>query len=296
MYAAEKRDHPQVGAPQGTAAEDSEPQQRVLGVALDQHKGSGQSRGDEEAADRTHRRPTGFRRADHSEDQQHRGGDPENRAGYVVAATVLGGPCGPWDQPVRGDQCRDRDRERQQESPAPADLRHQPGEDQPERVTARAEHPEDAQRPVARVALRERGGHDGERGRRGERGRHALDEAGGDEQSAVVDEAAEQRGDRKNGERDQQDPAAAEQVGRATAEQQQAAITEHVSAHHPLQRGGGHAEVGADGRQRDADHGDIESVQGNDDADDQQDAPQTCVPPLGYRWYGPSYLGRTGVE
>lgn len=46
--------------------------------------------------------------------------------------------------------------------------------------------------------------------------------------------------------------AAPEQVGGAPAEQQETAEAEDVTADHPLQRGGGQTELGADRRQRDA--------------------------------------------
>nr|WP_279580331.1 hypothetical protein [Fodinicola feengrottensis] len=102
--AAEERDHTQVGPPQRAAPQDAQPQQWVLGVAFDQDERGGQCGGDDQAGDRTHRRPARLRRADHGEHQQHRGRDAKDRAGYVVSATVLLRPRAARDQPVRREQ------------------------------------------------------------------------------------------------------------------------------------------------------------------------------------------------
>ena len=98
---------------------------------------------------------------------------------------------------------------------------------------------------------------------------------------AVVDEAAEAGGDEEDGERDQEHPPAAEQVGGAAAEQQEAAVAEHVRAHHPLQRAGGHVEVGADRREGDADHRDVEGVEEEGAAEHEQHAPRAPAQPVG---------------
>ena len=174
----------------------------------------------------------------------------------------------------------DGERHRDQEGPAPADAGQQSAQDQPGRVAAGAEDGEDRQGPVAGRPFVERGGEDGQRGRRGERGGEALDEAGDDQQRAVVDEAADQRGDGEDGERDQEDPAAAEQVGGTAAEQQQTAVAEHVAVDDPLQRGGRQAQFGTDGRQRHAHHRHVETVEEHHDAQHREDAPEARGPAL----------------
>ena len=63
-----------------------------------------------------------------------------------------------------------------------------------------------------------------------------------DEQPGDVGQAAEQGQHGERGERGEEHPAPAEQVGRAAAEQQQAAVAEHVPADDPLQRRRGQAE------------------------------------------------------
>ena len=70
---------------------------------------------------------------------------------------------------------------------------------------------------------------------------------------------------------------AAEQVGGAAAEQQEAAVAEHVGGDDPLQRAGRHAEVGLDRRQRDADHRDVERVEEQGAAEHEQGEPGPAV-------------------
>ena len=93
----------------------------------------------------------------------------------------------------------------------------------------------------------------------------------------LLDERAEQRRDREDGERDQQHAPPPEQVGGAPAEQQQAAVAEHVAAHDPLQGRGGHAEVRVDAGEGDADHRDVESVEEQDAAEHEERDPRPPV-------------------
>ena len=139
-------------------------------------------------------------------------------------------------------------RDGQQEHPAPADLGEQAADDEAQREAGRAGGGVDGDRLVAGGALGEARRDDRQAGRGGEGRGDALDEARGDEQRAVVDEAAEQGGHGEDAERDQEDAPAPEQVGGAAAEQQEAAVAEHVGAHDPLEAAGGHGQVGADGR------------------------------------------------
>ena len=98
------------------------------------------------------------------------------------------------------------------------------------------------------------------------------------EQGAVVDHPAEDRREREDRQRADQHAPAPEQVGEAPAEQQQAAVAEHVAGHDPLQRGGGEVEVGADRGERDADHRDVEPVEEEDTAEHHERAPEARVP------------------
>src|SRR5439155_1086775 len=67
-------------------------------------------------------------------------------------------------------------------------------------------------------------------------------------------------------------------VRRTAAEEQEAAVPEHVAGHDPLQRREGDVQVGADGRQRHADHGHVQAVEEDHSADHQKGAPEARVP------------------
>ncbi len=86
-------------------------------------------------------------------------------------------------------------------------------------------------------------------------------------------EPAQERGDDEDGERDQEDAAAPEQVGGASAEQQKAAVAEDVGADDPLQRARGHVQARADRRQRDTHHRHVERIEEERPAEDEQRAP-----------------------
>ena len=142
-----------------------------------------------------------------------------------------------------------------------------------------------SENPVAPVAVkiesallragpsREARGDDRERRGRRERRAHALDEAHHDQHGPVGREPAEHGRDDEDAERDQEDAPPSEQVGRAAAEQQEAAVAEHVRADDPLQRARRHVEVGADRRERDAHHRDVERVEEERAAEHEQGAP-----------------------
>ena len=86
----------------------------------------------------------------------------------------------------------------------------------------------------------------------------------------AVAKPAERGRDDEDAERDQEDAPPAEQVGGAAAEQQEAAVAEHVGAHDPLQRARRQVQVGADRRQRDADHRHVERVEEEGAAEHEQ--------------------------
>ena len=209
----------------------------------------------------------------HRVDQQQHGGSGENGAQNVMPAFGFG--LVPRDEEVAGDEGDDRDRDGEQEGPAPADARHQATEDQAEGEAAGAEHGVDGERLVTGLTLRERGGDDRQAGRGGERGGQALDEPRRDQQRTGVDDATDQRRQREHRQRDEEDVASTEQVRGATAEQEQAAVAEDVGTDQPLQGRGGQVEFGADGGKCDADHGDVEAVEEQHDAERNESAPQT---------------------
>ena len=266
---------------QGRLAQDAQPDQGVRDAGLDDDERGDQRCDADEGPDGAHRRPADLVGGhDGVDQQQHRRGGG-HRAEEVVAAVL--GRLVPRHERDRRGECDQRDRHREQERPAPADAGHQASEDQAERVAARAEHGVDRERLVARGALGEVGRDDREPRRRGERRGQALDEAGEDQQRSAADQAAGERRDREDGERDQEDLAPAEQVGRAAAEEQQSAVAEDVAADQPLERRGREVELRADRGQRDADHRDVQSVEEQDDAESHEESPRPPAPGGGRR-------------
>ena len=223
-----------------------------------------------ERADRLRRGPTLVGRLDDGPHEQQHAGGQGHRAGDVEAPPRQGRPAVVRDHARPDRQQDERDRHGEQEGPAPAQLGQQAAEDEAEREAARPGRGVDAEGPVALGALRERGRDDREARRRGEGRGRALEEARDDEQRAVVDEAAQGRGDREDRQADEQCPPAAEEVGGAAAEQQQAAVPEHVAGHDPLQLGGREVQLGVDRGQRHADHRDVEPVEEEHAAEDEE--------------------------
>ena len=289
---AEHRGHAEVGAHQRAGAQDAEPDERLRGAQLDRHERDQQGDDERERADDRGVAPADFGRLDHGADEQQHGGGDRERAGDVVAPPRAGDDPVARDHTPRQDQDRQRERDREQEGPAPAQLGQQAAEHEAEREAARPGGGVVGERPVAVRALRERRRDDRQPGRRGERGAHALDHAGDDEQRAVVDETADRGGDEEHAQPDQQHPPAAEQVGGAAAEQQQAAVAEHVAGHDPLELRRGQAELGADRRQRHADHRHVEPVEEEDAAEHDQERPGAGVPAWCDGAWGGSHSGK----
>ena len=274
-----------VGLHQRARAEDPQPDERGGGALLDCHEGGQERRHPDERDQRSDGAPADGRRFDDGEhEQQHRGGqrhrpDRVERAPEAVHLQVT------RHEADAGDQRREGDGHGQEEHPAPADLGQQAAEHESEREPGGARRRVDRDRAVPDRAFGEARRDDRQACGRRERGAHALDEPRGDQQRAVVDESAERRGDDEDAERDQEHTPPAEQVGRPAAEEEEAAVTEHVRAHHPLQRTRREAEVFTDRRKGDADHRDVHGVEEECAAEDEQHAPGTCCEslPLGLR-------------
>jgi hypothetical protein len=99
--------------------------------------------------------------------------------------------------------------------------------------------------------LREGRGDDGQRGGGDQRGAEALQAPRGDQHPGRRGEAVEQRGQREQGDAGHEQPAAADEVRRPPAEQQEAAEHERVAVDDPREVGGGEAEVALDRGQGD---------------------------------------------
>ena len=77
-----------------------------------------------------------------------------------------------------------------------------------------------------------------------------------------------------------------EQVGRPPAEQEQPAVAEHVAADDPLEGRGGEVEVGVDAGEGHADHRDVQAVQEEDAAQDEERDPRPPVEGRRVRGWG----------
>ena len=157
------------------------------------------------------------------------------------------------EQQPRGEHRRgDADRDVHEQHPAPA---------QPARENAAEQHPggaagagdgaPDAQRAVALRAFGERGRDDRQRRRRDDRRAEALNRARGDQPCLRLGQAAGQRGEREDDQADHEHPPAPEQVGEASAEQQEPSERQRVGVHDPREVIAGEVQVGADRRERD---------------------------------------------
>jgi hypothetical protein len=256
-------------------AQDPEPHERRAHSALQQHEGDQQQRGDREADQRLCVAPAVFGSGHDGADEEERRRAHRHRAADVERGSLPGGDgLIAWDQAQARDHEQRRQRTGDEERPAPADLGQQAAHDEAAREPDGGERGVDPQRFVARRALREGRRQEREAGGDREGGADALDEAGRDQDAAVVGDAAEDRGDGEHRHRGEEDLAPADDVAGASTEQQQAAVTEHVAGDDPLQFAGREAEGVADRRQRDADHRDVKVVETEGSAEHQEEAPQ----------------------
>ncbi len=163
-------------------------------------------------------------------------------------------------QQARSQQDRDHaDRHVDEEDPLPAGpLGEHAAEQHARGATGAGDGAPHAERLVALLALGEGRRQDREGGRRDQRGAQTLHGARRDQQVVGVRQAAGQRGDREERQADHEHLAAAEQVGHAAAEQQEAAEGERVGARDPLQARVGEVQVALDRRQRDVHDRDVD--------------------------------------
>ena len=129
-----------------------------------------------------------------------------------------------------------------------------------------------------------------ERRRRDDRGADALHRARRDEHADRAGEPARERRAENSATPDHEHAPPAEQVGRAAAEQQEAAERDRVGDQHPLQRVLGDVQRRLDRRQRDVDDRDVEHRHEERDADERERLPAArigCVrlPPIVPRSY-----------
>ena len=160
--------------------------------------------------------------------------------------------------PQRDDDDRRRQRQVDVEHQPPGDGADQPAaEERPDRGGDAAEPGPGADSPRA-VIGGERRLQDRQAARGEQRRAHALQRAGGDQDSGAGRQAADERGDREPYRADHEDLPAAVRVTERAAEQQHPGQGERVAVHDPLHAGDRRVEILADRGQRDADDGRVE--------------------------------------
>ena len=110
-----------------------------------------------------------------------------------------------------------------------------------------------------------------------------LHGARGDQHALEPASPQTRRRDREDRDADHEDPPAAEQVGGAAAEQQEAAERDRVGGHHPLEARVREVERRADRRQRDVDDRDVEHRHEERGADERERLPAAWVAVSGQR-------------
>ena len=218
---------------QGAVAEDRERHQRRLRAELDCDEHGDQAERQRQEADRLARAPAGVGRLDQRVDQDREtGGDADRAPGVEVPGLGLGPAL---EDQARGDERRgDPDREVDPQDPLPADVLGEDAAEQDARgATGSGDRAPHAQRLVALGAVGEGGRDDRQRRRREQRGAHALNGAGGDQRRLGLGEPADQRREREQDEPADEDPAAAEEVGKPAAEEQEAAEGQDVGVDDP---------------------------------------------------------------
>jgi hypothetical protein len=163
---------------------------------------------------------------------------------------------------VRLSHRRDRDqggdhaeRHVDEEDPAPVQvLADQAADRRAERQAEGADRAPDADRggPLPRVGERRRDDRQG--GGHQHRRAEALHRPGGDQHPGAAREPGRQRGQREDGQADEEHPAPADQVRDPAADEQQAAEYEQVAAHDPLKAADRYVQAVLDRRQRHVDH------------------------------------------
>ena len=177
------------------------------------------------------------------------------------------------DQPVREHEGDNPNRDVDEEDPRPREvLGDDAAEDEPDRGATDRDRSPDAEGTGALSALLEGRRDDRQRGRCDQRSAEALEGTGADQHALACRKPVEQRGAGEDDEADEEEPLAAEQVAKASAEQQEAAEDEGVGVDDPLQAAVGEVEIGLDRGQRDVHdrrvEDDHELGETNEDEDD----------------------------
>ena len=170
------------------------------------------------------------------------------------------------------------DRDVDDEDPRPrGELGEHAAEEQADRAAAGGDRAPDAERLGALILPGECRRDDRERRGGDEGAAEPLERPAGDQHSGRLREAVEQRGGAEHDDPGREQPLTTEQVGRAAAEQQEAAEDERVRVDDPLEVRGGEVQPVLNGGQRDVHDGRIEHDHELGEAGDHEDQPPICA-------------------
>src|SRR6266516_405334 len=159
----------------------------------------------------------------------------------------------------REREAEQADRHVDEEDPLPAQRVRKDTAEQDSRDRAeRADAAPGAERGVSLLPFGEGRGQDRERGRSDQRRTEPLETARADQRALAPRETGEERGSGEHDQSDDEDPSPPDQVGDASAEQEEAAEEERVGAHDPLEILLREPEVALDGRKGDVHDRDVE--------------------------------------
>ncbi len=185
--------------------------------------------------DRTGRAPAERLGLDDPEDEHDEAGRDRDGA-RQVERTRCGLNARLRDEPQRQGEGRDPDWDVDNEDPRPRDeLSQRAAEEQADGAATGRDRAPHAERLGPVLLLGERRRDDRQRGGRHERAAEALQRPAGDQHPGCLGEPIQQRCRAEHDDAHREQPLAAEQVGRAPAEQQKAAEDERVGVDDPLE-------------------------------------------------------------
>ena len=228
----------------------------------------------------------------HEREQAGRGGQ---RPGEVEPRPV--GSRDLVEQAAARDRRRDGEHDRHVQAPAPVEqLGQRAAEQQADRAAHAGDGGVDPERLAALGGVGERRRQQRQRGGREHRGERALHRSGADEHVVALRGAADGGGAGEAQQPRDERPLAAEEVGDAPAEQQQAAEAQRIGGDHPLALVVGEAELALGGRERDVHDRHVEDDEQLGDADHHEDQPAAIVVGGGCGGHGVSFghMGRCG--
>lgn len=218
-----------------TGTQDTQTDQRVAVLQFDGDEGADQGNACTQHEQRRGARPAVLRGLNQGIDQQQQGRSHADGTQHVELRerdlfTARG-----RDQSQTENEEDKRNRSGREQGRAPSKFRKHAAEHKAERKPHRSENGIECQRLCSGGAFGKGRGDDRHAGRNGEASGYALDEAQGDQARFVTDKSTDDGGKAKGRDRGQKNLSPAQKVGYTTAEEKEAAITEDIGVHHPLQ-------------------------------------------------------------